>query len=155
MKLINLIVRHVPREKIHPDANFFAQDNYRSNQRLSQFKKMPVADGAGDWNDFSYITGSRIVLPELAEDARTTVITRDELMQAYDAAEVHFDTVAQREQLMCIFLANKSDHTEIWLPPGSQVTVEDNWLTVRCHGNLMGMFRMENVEAWLINEMTK
>ena len=157
MKLIDLIVKHVPRDKIHPDANFFAQDLHGEYCETWGFSNAPYLDNEGLWVSMGGQNSNLDNFP-IAEDASTTVITRAELMQAYDAAEltkVHFDTVAKREQLLCIFPVDKSDHTEIWLPPGSQVTVEDNWLTVRCHGNLVGMFRMENVEAWLINAVTK
>ena len=157
MKLIELIIKHVPRDKIPARAKFFAQhpDEYHETWGFSE--EPCLHNEEGEWRSEEGFDNELYSVP-VAEDARTTVITRGELMYAYDAAEltkVHFDTVAKREQLLCIFPVDKSDHTEIWLPPGSQVTVEDNWLTVRCHGNLVGMFRMENVEAWLINAVTK
>ena len=154
MKLIDLIVKHVPRDKIHPDAKFFAQDVDEYHETWGFSEEPFLTDNGECWYSGEGVDGELQGVP-VAEDAGTTVITRDELMYAYDAAEVHFDTVAQREQLLCIFPVNKSDHTEIWLPPGSQVTVEDNWLTVRCHGNLVGMFRMEDIAAWLIKAVEK
>lgn len=82
MKLIELIIKHVPREKIHPYAKFFAQDDWLGDIQLSQFKERPVADyngKTGYWYDRSYIMYSQSALPELAEDARDTVVTRDQL----------------------------------------------------------------------------
>lgn len=82
MKLIELIMKHVPRDNIRRDAKFFTQDSFTGDTRLSQFEKKPAADYkgyVGYWYDESYIAGSRIALPELAEDARNTVVTREQL----------------------------------------------------------------------------
>lgn len=82
MKLIELIIKHVPRGEIHPDAKFFTQDSHTYNNRLAQFKEKPVAnyDGLdGCWYSKGYIINSQINLPEIAEDARDTVITRGQL----------------------------------------------------------------------------
>ena len=80
MKLIELIIKHVPREKIHPDAKFFAQDDFQGDDRLGQFKNHPAANyngRIGYWFEKEFIT--RNDLPELAEDARNTVVTREQL----------------------------------------------------------------------------
>lgn len=87
MKLIELIIKHVLRDKIHPDAKFFTQDTHAYNNRLAQFKEKPVAnyDGLdGCWYSEGYIISSQINLPELAEDARDTVITREQLECLWD-----------------------------------------------------------------------
>lgn len=80
MKLIELIIKHVPRDDIHPDAKFFAQDYFQGDIRLGQFKNHPAANyngRIGYWFEKEFIT--RNDLPELAEDARNTVVTREQL----------------------------------------------------------------------------
>ena len=82
MKLIELIIKHVPRDDIHPDAKFFTQDSHPCNNRLAQFKEKPVANHSGMtgcWCCKGYIIGSQITVSELAEDARDTVVTREQL----------------------------------------------------------------------------
>ena len=155
MKLIDLIVKHVPRDEIHPDAKFFAQDT-DGNHETWGFSKKPRKDVEGVWLSGHGPDNCLVDIP-VAEDASTTVITRDELMQAYVGSEkAHVDTVdTAPEYSLCIFPLDNSEHTEIGLLPGSQITVENEWLTVRHNRQLVGMFRMENIAAWLINKVTK
>ena len=160
MKLIDLIVKHVPREKIHPDAKFFAQDTCFGVYILFQYLDVPKPDHlgrSGFWGGVK-TAGVKVFLDEYAEDARTTVVTRDELMYAYDMAEitkVHFDTVAQRGRILCIFPVGGSPDISIDVSQDSEVSVENEWLTIRQAGQLVGMFRMENIAAWLIKAVTK
>ncbi|QHJ84312.1 MAG: hypothetical protein [Caudoviricetes sp.] len=153
MKLIDLIVKHVPREKIPSDAKFFAQDPDDYHETWS-FSNKPCKDAHGEWfageGTFGYLDNFPV-----AEDASTTVITRDELMRAYDMAEVHFDTVAQRGRNLCIFQVGGSPDISIDVSQDSEVSVENEWLTVRHDGQLIGMFRMENIAAWLIKAVEK
>jgi hypothetical protein len=159
MKLIDMIVKHVPRDKIHSDAKFFAQDTCFGAYVLFQYLNVPKIRHIGEpgyWEGEP--VGANVPLPEAAEDATDTIVTRDELMRVYDMADTvkaHVATVTHHDLVLCIQTSNGDPSAEFGLIPGSQVTVEDNWLTVRCHGNLVGMFRMENIEAWLINEVTK
>lgn len=153
MKLIDLIVKHVPREKIHPDANFFAQDSDEYPDTWG-FSEYPVRDPGKNWRNVEGQWCRFLDIP-VAEDASTTVITRDELMQAYDAAKVHFDTVAQRGRILCIFQVGGTPDISIDVSQNSEVSVENEWLTVRHAGQLVGMFRMENIAAWLIKAVEK
>lgn len=86
MKLLELIINNVPREKIHPDANFFAQDWCNYGKKAAGFSERPSVV-ANEWDGENYINGSSLNLPILSEDAATTIITREELMRAYDLVE--------------------------------------------------------------------
>lgn len=91
MKLIDLIVKHVPREKIQRDAKFFVQQTHDNKLYgyFFQFVNEPSKDYCGITGYWGDVISKGWVLPiaETAEDARTTVITRDELMKAYGDAE--------------------------------------------------------------------
>lgn len=84
MKLLENIVKNVPREKIHPDAKYFAQDRAGVNPKsVYGYESKPspceifwIGTGGEIAKDFS-----------LSEDAATTVITREELVRAYDLVE--------------------------------------------------------------------
>lgn len=91
MKLIDLIVKEVKREDIHPKGNFFAQDRTRI---LCAHSIIPLYNGSvwcdvsmGSDEDNSYIHGSAITINLLADDQKTSIISRKELMDAYDTAE--------------------------------------------------------------------
>lgn len=86
MKLLELIVKNIKREKIDPVANFFAQDWGTRTNRILGYSHIPKAD-AVEWNSKFYIPGSSLNIPIVAEDAETTIITREELMKAYDLVE--------------------------------------------------------------------
>ena len=138
MKLIDLIVKHVPREQIPIRANYFVQDQGEYHETWG-FVKEPYFREEDDWNSEYGATFELKGVP-VAEDAGTTVITRDELMYAYDMAEitkVHFDTVAQREQILCIFPVGGSPDISIDVSQDSEVSVENEWLTVRHAGQLV------------------
>ena len=154
MKLIDLIVKHVPRDKIPARAKFFAQDPDEYHETWCFSEEPCLHNEEGEWRSEE---GSDYELQgvPVTEEARTTVITRDELMRAYDMAEVHFDTVAQREQLLCIFPVSGTPDISIDVSQDSEVSVENEWLTVRHAGQLVGMFRMENIAAWLIKAVEK
>lgn len=80
MKLIELIMKHVPRDKIHPDAKFFTQDTCFGMRVLFQYLTVPkirhVGKG-GCWGGKA--AGAKVYLPEAAEDANDTVVTREQL----------------------------------------------------------------------------
>ena len=154
MKLIELIIKHVPRDKIPARAKFFAQhpDEYHETWGFSE--EPCLHNEEGEWRSEEGFDNELYSVP-VAEDARTTVITRGELMRAYDMAEVHFDTVAQREQLLCILPVSGTPDISIDVSQDSEVSVENEWLTVRQAGQLVGMFRMENIAAWLIKAVEK
>lgn len=154
MKLIDLIVKHVSREKIPVRAKFFAQDPDEYHETWCFSEEPFLRDISDEWKSEEGFDKQLHGIP-IAEDASTTVITRDELMQAYDAAEVHFDTVAQRERILCIFQVGGTPDISINVSQDSEVSVENEWLTVRHAGQLVGMFRMENIAAWLIKAVTK
>ena len=157
MKLIDLIVKHVPREQIPIRAKFFAQhpDEYHETWCFSE--EPCLHNEEGEWRSEEGCDYELQGVP-VAEDARTTVITRGELMYAYGAAEltkVHFDTVAALEHVLCIFQVGGSPDISIDVSQDSEVSVENEWLTVRQAGQLVGMFRMENIAAWLIKTVEK
>lgn len=81
MKLIELIIKYVPRKNIHPYAKFFAQDTCSGMRTLFQYLDMPTPKHAGIpgyWGG-SKQSGMKIYLHEAAEDARDTVVTREQL----------------------------------------------------------------------------
>lgn len=154
MKLIDLIVKHVPRDDIPVRAKFFAQDPDEYHETWGFSEEPFLRDTSDEWIAEEGVDDEVNSVP-VAEDARTTVITRAELMQAYDAAKVHFDTVAQREQILCIFQVGGTPDISIDVSQNSEVSVENEWLTIRHTGQLVGMFRMENIAAWLIKAVEK
>lgn len=154
MKLIDLIVKHVPRDKIPARAKFFAQDPDEYHETWCFSEEPCLHNEKGEWRSEEGCDYELQDVP-VAEDASTTVITRAELMQAYDAAKVHFDTVAAPEQILCIFQVGGSPDISIDVSQDSEVSVENEWLTVRHDGQLVGMFRMENIAAWLIKAVEK
>ena len=81
MKLIELIIKHVPRDKIHPDAKFFAQDTCFGEKVLFQYLIVPKIRhvGKGGYWVGEAASGAKVHLPEAAEDGRDTVVTREQL----------------------------------------------------------------------------
>lgn len=77
MKLIELIIKHVPRDKIHPDAKFFAQDDGEYHETWG-FSEKPYLRMGGDWNSDEGIEFELRNIP-VAEDACDTVVTREQL----------------------------------------------------------------------------
>ena len=82
MKVIETFVTSVPRNEIHPDAEFFTQD--RDDGSLSQFSEKPSTKGYY-WYGNRY-EGS-LGRNSVSDDADRTIITREELMKAYDLVE--------------------------------------------------------------------
>jgi hypothetical protein len=81
MKLIELIIKHVPRDDIHPDAKFFAQDTCSGVRILFQYLDMPKPKHAGTPGYWGVVrsVGNVFNMYEAAEDARNTVVTREQL----------------------------------------------------------------------------
>ena len=82
MKLIDAIVKTIPRGSIPASAEFFAQDCDEYHETFS-FSKVPALTALGEYRS---IGGTDRLLPDVpvATDAATAVITRAELMEAYD-----------------------------------------------------------------------
>lgn len=93
MKLLENIVKNVPRTFIEPAAAYFAQDTCYSGENgalVAQFYQKPSVRQRKSgvcWGDEHYIFNSRMIGLEASEDAETTVVTREELMRAYDLVE--------------------------------------------------------------------
>lgn len=88
MKLLELIVSKVKREDIPESANFFVQDwNKGSDVAISFTRKPNNSESELEWKGIGYLIGGLIRIGELSEDAATTIITREELMRAYDLVE--------------------------------------------------------------------
>ena len=81
MKLIELIIKHVPCDKIHPDAKFFAQDTCSGMRTLFQYLDMPKPkhEGIPGYWGGTYSVGGIFNMRKAAEDARDTVVTREQL----------------------------------------------------------------------------
>lgn len=85
MKLLELIVKNVKREDIDCDSMFFAQDN---DSLLAEYSKKPNRYNCDDgWHFHNCTKSYKGISIDLAEDATTTIITRKELMKAYDLVE--------------------------------------------------------------------
>ena len=87
MRVIEKFVTFVPREDIHPDAKWFMQDSNEGVLKSSPSEMKP--EYSNNWwcrgavNVCGYIYGEFNV----AVDADQTLITREELMKAYDLVE--------------------------------------------------------------------
>lgn len=89
MRVIETFVTSVPRENIRPTANYFVQDYSNYNEHaLSQHSaaQEPQECSPGCWYSEGYIPGTQVKAP-LSSDAAETVVTREELMRAYDLVE--------------------------------------------------------------------
>ena len=84
MRVIETFVKFVPREKIPADAKWFVQGPITGSLLSIEGAEAPVRVGTG-WSGFGkvYHHSSQ----QLATDAAETVVTREELMRAYDLAE--------------------------------------------------------------------
>ena len=87
MKLIETWVQNVQREEIPADAKWFVQDRDDGLLKFSRFDKKPTG-GNNSW----YRGTVRAVTDsfgkfEVSTDAAETVVTREELMRAYDLVE--------------------------------------------------------------------
>lgn len=86
MRVIETFVTSVPREKIPADAKWFMQDGDRSLKscrgKICPKYTLPI------WiRDPQYFPGSMLGKAPLSSDATETVVTREELMRAYDLVE--------------------------------------------------------------------
>ena len=82
MKVIETIVTTVPREEISPIAEFFVQD--WDDGLLCQYISEPYA-GDVYWLGAGY--GGSFGCQKISEDASKAIITREELMKAYDLVD--------------------------------------------------------------------
>ena len=83
MKLIDLIVKHVPRDKIPARAKFFAQDPNEYHETWGFSEEPCLHNEEGEWRSEEGFDNELYSVP-VAEDARTTVITRGELEYLWD-----------------------------------------------------------------------
>lgn len=82
MRVIETIVKTVPQEEIDPLAEFFTQD--WDDGLLAQYRDKPhPRSGWWDGDNYEGSLGKEYV----SADASTAVITREELMKAYDLVE--------------------------------------------------------------------
>ena len=89
MRVIETFITYVPRENIRRSANYFVQDSSNHNGHyLSQHSHEPAHQEGfhGCWYSEGYISGTQVKAP-LSTDAAETVVTREELMRAYDLVE--------------------------------------------------------------------
>ena len=89
MRVIETFITYVPRENIRRSANYFVQDSSNHNGHyLSQHSHEPAHQEGfhGCWYSEGYISGTQVKAP-LSSDAAETVVTREELMRAYDLVE--------------------------------------------------------------------
>ena len=112
MKLIELIVKHVSRSVISPDAKWFMQDSRSRKIKFSTLSEKPeLATNGAMWYRGS-VNMSDCVLGEFepATDAEETVLTREELMRAYDLVEQGYtlwfggDCPVAEDDLISIFM---------------------------------------------------
>lgn len=87
MKLLELVIENIERKDIHLETKFLAQNQYS----LVQFSARPSLEGEC-WSNDNYIVlqltpCTQVKNLKLADDALTTIITREELMRAYDLVE--------------------------------------------------------------------
>ena len=83
MKLLELIVKNVKRENIHPGVSFFAQNWKDKENKILYFIDKPHA-GLSFWEGGWYLEKDSLKVGVKADDAAETVPTREELMRAYD-----------------------------------------------------------------------
>lgn len=86
MRVIETFVKYVPREAIPTDAKWFMQDD-SGELKSSPFEREPESYN-GWWCRGSISSGNDVFgNHKLATDAAETVVTREELMKAYDLVE--------------------------------------------------------------------
>ena len=101
MKLIDLIVKEVKREDIMTMAQFFVQDWHNDSHVAICFTRRPNnKDYPLEWRGIGYLISGVMEIGCLAEDASSVIITRDELMQAYDAADKKSTELVEPEKLV-------------------------------------------------------
>lgn len=93
MRVIETFVKYVPREKIPADAKWFMQDGDDGLLKCSNDKRPKISHTFSPfWWDRGIVAvqGSDYSFDRypLASDAAETVVTREELMRAYDAEEI-------------------------------------------------------------------
>lgn len=93
MKVIETFVEYVPREKIPADAKWFIQDGDDGLLKCSNDKKPEISHSRSPfwWNRGIFASQNSDYWFDrypLASDAAETVVTREELMRAYDAEEI-------------------------------------------------------------------
>lgn len=84
MRVIETFVKHVPRENIPADAKWFVQGSVSGGLFSITGKDKPVLCGTG-WHGIGKTL--RHSTQTVATDAAETVVTREELMRAYDLVE--------------------------------------------------------------------
>lgn len=85
MKLLELIVKNVKREDIPSNAKWFVNDK-DGEVKSSESENKPKMDDCGVWmRDIGFNGLSKYI--GLSSDWRNSVVTREELMQAYDLVE--------------------------------------------------------------------
>ena len=84
MRVIETFVTYVPRSHICDNAKFFVQD--WEDGLMCQYSKKPVP-GDFYWESNGYLSEFEFSVKDVASDAAETVVTREELMRAYDLVE--------------------------------------------------------------------
>lgn len=90
MRLLELIVKNVNREDVNDRANFFVQDWKSKIPKVDSFISKPNSDSGIEWRGQGFLSTYSLILTEIAEDAATTIITREELMRAYNMVDDGF-----------------------------------------------------------------
>lgn len=85
MKVIETFVKYVPREKIPEGAKWFVQDNDGELKCSNDLNK--PSRGIFAWTRHDSYSGIEFSVKSLSTDAAETVVTREELMQAYNLVE--------------------------------------------------------------------
>ena len=85
MRVIEAFVKYIPREEIPDDAKWLIQDSDGEVKSSSSHTKPEME--AGVWQRGLTKTRGKSWYLSKSEDAETTVVTREELMRAYDLTE--------------------------------------------------------------------
>ena len=83
MKLLELIVKHITKESIRGESLFFAQDD---DGTVAEFNEKPKRK-YGIWLPYGCTKSYEGIKLKVSDDALTAIITREELMRAYDLVE--------------------------------------------------------------------
>ena len=89
LRVIELFVKNVPRGDIPANANRFVQSLLSGNLLYSSGRKKPTRNGSF-WNDRDLYGSRKAPGDLLASDACDAIISRAELMRAYDLTEQGF-----------------------------------------------------------------
>lgn len=87
MKLLELIVKNVKREDISKYAEFFIQKWFIDGYKIFQFASKPIIDPNSESLSVGAIGYLHSSSDIFGDDAATTIINREELMQAYDLVD--------------------------------------------------------------------